>query len=666
MPSKKKKDFDEEAINSDVQATILRAEGNFMERNGVTTSDKPTKKKKAAEKHIVIGDEQIAKAEETLRKYKDGKANLSARVVDDEEWWKLRHWDRMGRTNETMIEPTSAWLFNSVMNKMADFSDNYPEANIRARMQDDTEEAQRIKHMLPMILEYNDYEKTYMDVALAKIKHGTGITGVFWNSDKDDIDIKPIDILMIFWEGGITDIQASRNVFTVELVDNDVLREMYPDVEFKKSGDTLSLAKYLYEDSIDTSDKTAVIDWYYKRKGVLHYCKFANGKCLMATENEPETYPNGLYDDGQYPFVVDTLYKMEGNITGFGVLDVCRSPQEYIDRLDQAIITNALMCSVPRYFVKKSATVNKEEFLDWNATLVECSNLTEDDVRQIQVNQLGAEIFNARDGKIQELKQTSGNSDVLTGTTTQGITAASSIAQLIETGSKGSRMAIKSTYRAFRQLVYMIIERMRQFYDEPRYVRIVGDDGEEQFDVYDNSGLVPQQSQSIITGETYNRVPQFDIEVTAQKSSPYNKMNQNELALQFYQYQFFNPQNTDATLAALEMMDFDHKEDVIATVSRNGTMFDIIQQLQQQMAMLQEQNEKLKVLADNAYGTNLSGMMQPQPEGGAPVGQTATGNMPNPAETAALGKTSNSLSAGLGDNSQAEQRRRQAADATEV
>lgn len=665
MP-KTKKDYDEEAVSADIEDTIRQAEGNFLERNGVVT-EKPKPKKKAKQK-IVVGKNQLRDAEEVLKKYKSGKSNFTARVIDDEEWWKLRHWDRLRKDNNTMIQPTSAWLFNSVMNKVADYCDNYPEANIRARTKDDVEEAERIKHVLPMILEYNNYEKTYEEVALAKIKHGTGITGVFWNSDKDDIDIKPIDVLTIFWESGVTDIQTSRNVFTVELIDNDVLREMYPDVQIKGGSSAISMAKYLYEDSIDTTDKTAVIDWYYKRKGILHYCKFVEGSDipLVATENEPDVYPNGLYDDGQYPFVVDTLYKMEGDITGFGVLDVCRSPQEYIDRLDQAIITNALMCAVPRYFKRKGSTVNDKEFLDWNTTLVECSNLEEENLRQIQVQQLGADIFNARDGKIQELKQTSGNSDVLTGTSTQGITAASSIAQLIETGSKSSRMALRGSYRAFRQMTYMIIERMRQFYNEPRYVRIIGDDGEEEFELYDNRGLVEQTTQSEITGEEYSRIPQFDLEISAAKASPYSKVNQNELALQFYQYQFFNPQNTDATLAALEMMDFDHKEDVIAKVSENGTLLDIVQQLQQQMAMIQEQNEKLKVLADNAYGTNLSGMMQPQAPTGEPTGQTSTGSMPSPEETAALGRRSNSLNTGLGDNSQAEQRRRQAADATEV
>jgi len=503
-----------------------------------------------------------------------------------------------------------------------------------------------------MIIEANDYEGTYMDVCLSKIKNGTGITGVFWNKDKDDIDIQQVDVLSIYWQPGIKDIQASRNIFTVELVDNDLLKELYPDKEIKSGDDITTSAKYLYEDNIDTSEKSAVIDWYYKKNGVLHFCKFVNTTVLFSTENDPETYPNGLYDDGNYPFVVDTLFKMEGTIAGFGYLDVCKSPQEYIDKLDQAIIQNAFMCARPRYFIRNDSSINSEEFLNWKNPLVKTSgNLGEDDLRQIIIKQLDAGVYSARDGKINELKQTSGNSDVNTGTSANGVTAASAISQLIETGSKGSRHAIKGTYRAYRRIVYMIIERMRQFYNEARYVRITDEAGNDTYETYDNSGLV-EQSRESVGGETVYRLPQFDIEVSAQKASPYNKMNQNELALQFYQIGFFNPQNTDMALACLNMMDFEHKQEIIKQIKENGTMLDIIQQQQQQLAQFQgvaDENGKLRVMTDIAYGSNLAGG---QPE--------------SPEEIAQIDRVENSLNEGDGSNSMSEQRRKQAAGATEV
>ena len=570
---------------------------DFLKDNGVELGEEKTEKKKKSTK-LPIGEAELKSAIQTLNDYKSKKQNLDKRVIDNEEWWKMRHWESI-RSEKQDTEPASAWLFNSIMNKLADYSDNFPEPDIRARNKDDVAEAARIKNVLPMITEINDYESTYMDSCLSKIKNGTSITGVFWNKDKDEIDIQPIDILSIFWQPGVKNIQSSRNVFTVELVDNDLLKETYPDIKLDSSADVTS-SKYVYEDRFETNDKSPVIDWYYKKQGKLHYCKFVGTTVLISTENEPELFPNGLYDDGNYPFVVDTLFKMEGTIAGFGYIDVCKSPQEYIDKLDQAIIQNAFMCARPRYFIRNDSSINSEEFLNWKNPLVKTNgNLGEDDLRQISVKQLDSGVYSAREGKIIELKQTSGNSDVSTGSTANGVTAASAISQLIETGSKGSRLAIKGTYRAYRKIIYMIIERMRQFYTEPRYVRITGEDGSQTFETYDNSFLVEQKSENL-SGEILYRLPQFDIEVAAQKSSPYSKLSQNELALQFYSNGFFNPQNASMALACLNMMDFEHKQDIISIVQKNAAIFNRLNQLEQE-------NQKLKTLTDLAYNTNLTG-----------------------------------------------------------
>ena len=641
----KQNKIDKAEIEAEVQDTIKRGEA-LMNNEPATAAGN--------NKNIaVIGEAEVTKALETLKEYKKQKTNLDKRVIDNEEWWKMRHWSQI-RDTEQNTEPTSAWLFNSIMNKLADCSDNIPEANFRARTADDVSEAERLKNVIPMITESNDYEATYMDTCLSKIKNGTGITGVFWSPTKDDIEIQPIDILSIYWQPGIKHIQASRNVFTVELVDNDVIKERYPNVDID-FGDEVTTAKYLYEDKPNTQNKSSVVDWYYKKNGVLHYCKFVGTTVLIATENDPNTYPNGLYNDGNYPFVVDTLFKMEGTIAGFGYLDVCKSPQEYIDKLDQAIIQNAFMCARPRYFIRNDASINTEEFLNWKNPLVKTNgNLGEDDLRQIVIKQLDSGVYNARDGKIIELKQTSGNSDVNTGTSSNGVTAASAISQLIETGSKGSRHLIKGTYRAYRQIVYMIIERIRQFYVDARYVRVTDEAGNESFETYDNSKL-KEQERKALNGSSIKRLPQFDIEVSAQKSSPYNKMNQNELALQFYGQGFFAPENSDMALNCLNMMDFDHKADVIKEIQKNSQMMNTIAQLQQE-------NQMLKEIADEAYGSNLSGnAITPVPETQVPNGSIDPDKL-----STALGDTVNSLNEGDGTNSQAEQMRRQAADSTEV
>jgi hypothetical protein len=78
----------------------------------------------------------------------------------------------------------------------------------------------------------------------------------------------------------------------------------------------------------------------------------------------------------------------------------------------------------------------------------------------------------------------------------------------------------------------------------------------------------------------------FDIKISAQKKNVYTKVTQNELALQFFQMGFFNPQMTDQALMCLDMMDFEGKDDIMQKIAQNGTMFQKLQQYMQMALML--------------------------------------------------------------------------------
>ena len=588
----------------------------------------------------VIGKEQVQKAYQTLLKYKEGKANLEKRIVDNEQWYKLRHWECM-RKDKKDIQPTSAWLFNCIANKHASAMDNYPSPNILPREEGDKAEAEMLTSILPVILDQCEFEQTYSDVWDYKLKNGTGVYGVFWDKSKmnglGDIAIRKIDLINLFWESGITDIQRSRNLFHVELADNDSLISQYPQLQGKLGQATLDLNKYVYDDSVDTTNKSAVIDWYYKKhqngKVVLHYCKFVNDEVLFATENDPNFAERGWYDHGLYPFVFDVLFSVEGTPAGFGYIDVGKSAQEYIDRGNQAIMMNMLANAKPRHFIRNDGGVNEEEYADLSKDFVHVDgNLGQDSILAIQGKPLNDIYVSVVNNKIDELKETTGNRDIATGGTTSGVTAASAIAAMQEAGSKLDRDGNKASYRAFRKLCLMCIELIRQFYDLPRCFRIVGENGAARYVQYSNQGIVPQAQGGMEMGiDMGYRLPLFDIEITAQKQSPYSKMSQNELALQFYQAGFFNPQMSDQALMCLDMMDFDRKEFIMQKVAQNGTMYQQMMAMMQQMMMLAQ-------MVDQARGTNMAQQLMAQFGGGAAPVPAMNGSVaPNVDQTEALG-----------------------------
>lgn len=552
----------------------------------------------------VIDKKAIEKAAQILKKYKDGKKTLEDRIVEEEQWWKLRHWDVVGKQSDE-AQPVSAWLFNGITAKHADVMDNYPEPNVLPRERGDEESAKTLSSILPVIYERNNYEETYSDAAWYKLKHGVAAKGVFWNTELEDglgdIDTQFIDMLNIFWEPGITNLQSSRNLFVVSLKDNDLLEKEYPQLKGKNGGKVVDVKEYVYDDAVDVTDKSVVVDWYYKKRSdtgkiLLHLCKFVGSEVLFASENEPDKYPDGFYAHGMYPVEFDVLFPEEGTPVGFGYIAIMKSPQLYIDKLQQVILENAIDATNPRYFAKKNVGINLDEYKDKSKRIVFVEgDIDEERLKLIEVPQVSGSALNILQMKIDELKETSFNRDVSQGAASGGATSGAALSVLAEAGNKQSRDMIASSYRSFKRESYLAIELMRQFYDETRAFRITGETGQNEYVEFSNKMMQGQPIPPAYPGQELEadyielyRKPVYDIVIKPQKRSPYSKLSQNELAKELYNMGFFNPQLAEQSMTALELMDFDGIESVKDKVQQGQTLLNMVNQLSQELMALKE------------------------------------------------------------------------------
>lgn len=625
--------------------------GKQPEGYGNDTGYIVTEYREKQEQPKAIGKEQIIQATAVLQKYKDGKVNLENRIIENEQWWKGRHWEQIGNNSDKDIRPASAWLFNCIMSKYADYMDAFPEPNILPREEGDKQEAEMLSSIIPVILEQNGFYKVYSNKAWKILKDGSGIYGCFWDGNKlnglGDISIKNIDFLNLFWEPGITNIQDSENVFHCNLISNTKLEQMYPELKGKLGGSSVVKAEYIYDDNVDTADKSMVVEWYYKKwrngRQVVHYVKYVGEYLIYASENDtekpttevekevidPETgkvmlHPDtgeivyetveeetgeesiaerGWYDHGLYPYIVETMFPVEGSLCGFSYIDICKEPQKYIDLLDQAVLKNSLMNAIPRWFVRNNANINEKEFLDWRKPLVHVEgNLSEMDLREIPGPEMNGSAITKVNDKINEMKETTGNTDVARGNIGGGITSGSAISALQESAGKTSRSQNQMAYDAYSDLITMVIELIRQFYDVPRQFRILGKEGHEYVQ-YSNENIKPQQQENEFDIDGGYRLPVFDVEVNAQKANPYSKNSQNELAMQLYGAGFFAPQNADTALACLDVMDFKHKQDVINKIQGNAILYNENMMLKQQLLQISAQMDKMT-------GSNLSQSLQ--------------------------------------------------------
>ncbi len=520
-----------------------------------------------------ITNDTVRTAYAILEKYKAGKASLEKRIIDSEQWWKMRHYDEK---SEDSI--ATGWLFNTIINKHADAMDNIPEATCLPREKSDRPAARLLTDVLPLILERNHFESTYSECWYDKLKYGAACYGIFWNKSLDgglgNIDVRRIDLLNLFWEPGITDIQKSQNIFHVDLWDNDYLQEEYPVLQDCLATPTFDITQYIYDDTVDTSDKSAVIDWYYKTKKdgkeSLHFCKFCNGILLYASENDPLYRDSGFYNHGKYPFVIDKMYPIQGSPCGFSVIDAMRGTQKEIDILSSAIVRNARMAAERRFFVRSDGSINEKEFAQWDKPFVHYSGSGDPStsIMPISVPTLSEVYVAILNNKIDEIKETTGNRDFSQGSTSGGVTAASAIAALQEAGNKSSRDMLSGAYRTYEDICIFLIDLIRQFYTWPRCFRIVGADGLEAFiecgnDIFDRDNEQPFLREQ----------PVFDIKVRAHKKTAFSRMAMNELACELYKMGIFKPQHINEAQLCLEMMEFEGKEEILRRVRENGEKY---------------------------------------------------------------------------------------------
>lgn len=555
-----------------------------------------------------ITNNEVKIFEETLKEYMTSKQEIDQKATDNQEWWRMRHWGQMNSNKEqTGHEATSAWLFNSIINKKADIMDAFPKPNILPREADDKAEAEMLTKILPVISERNNYEQIYSDKGLDLVVDGGCITSVLWdnslNDGLGDVSIKMVDVHNLFWEPGINDIQDSQAVFTPKLIDNDLLEKQYPVLQ-GKTGGMKTTADYINkEEQVDQSKYVEVWDMYYKKtvdevihvdeetgeqitrpKTILHYVKFCNGELLYASENDENYKDRGWYDHGKYPFVVTPLFKIKDSPWGFGFVDVMKSPQEQIDRLDDAILKNAVMASTPRWVVGKNTGINKADFADWSIPIVEATSaeVLDRGVKEIEVGSIPAFVVNHKMNLIDQLKETSGNRDVSQGSTQSGVTAASAIAALQEAGGKLARDINRILYRSKREEDYLQVELIRQFYTEPRSFRIDGADGSYEFVSYQSDGM----------GDSV-----FDIKIEAEKRSPFSRAAQNETVKELYGMGLFAPENATAALVCIEGLEFEGKDDIRQKIQDNSIM---LQQFQRMQQVIMQADQELPGLAAQA------------------------------------------------------------------
>ena len=532
-------------------------------------------------------------------KYVTGLNPLYERIKANEEWWRLHNDDEEKKTTEIGADggfvAKSSWLANVVVSKHADDMDAYPDTNILPREEADQKTAETLSKVIPCVLELTGFRRVWSKWHWRKDRHGAAFLKTYWapsaHNGLGEIANACVNPLNLAWQPTCTNIQVSPYFFHQEYVDRTVLAAQYPE-----AADDLTAADRIPEfaaqdESRDLTGVATVVECYYKvakptaipgvSRNVLHLVVYTGDIVLYCSEDDPERRDTGWYEHGLYPYHVDALFPDEDSAFGRGYIDLGKNPQTQIDLLNTAFLKNAMVGALPRWLATNSAKFNIEDLLDLKKPVVKVDgSLDEHVLKQVDHKPLEGNYLNLRDSLIQELRETTSNTEAATGVGSPSTTA-SGIAALQEASGKVSRSANADSYDVFSDMVRMMIELIRQFYTLPRIFRITGADGGQSFEAFDNTALKPQAMVGADGQSSGLRKPEFDIKVSAQRASPYTRMAQNELALQFYNAGFFDPARAEQAIMTLEMMDFDGKQEIIGKIQKNAAIYNAMLQFAQ-------------------------------------------------------------------------------------
>lgn len=571
------------------------------------------------------------------KSYKESseQVDLKKRLIENEKWFRMMQSDVNGK--DSRIPATrSGFLFNAIITKHADAMDNLPDINILPREEGDKDTADVLTSVIPYILERCDFEGVYSDNWFSKLKTSS-CYGVTWDPEANgmlgEIKVSKIDLLNLFWQPAISDTEDSEFVFYHSFMPAHEFKGKYGDAAYALAERISHVDTYYTKDFSFANETILVVDCYYKvikkgKKTKLHFAKFSGEYLIYSSENEKGEdgnllYPDGYYKHGMYPFFFDFVYPAEQSVAGFGVADVLRPLQSYIDSLDSLIQVNNRLVGKPRWIVNTNSGINVDDLADLDREIIESEmNDISRYIHKLEVSALPQQVMNTRDARIMELKEIIGNRDFQQGGTANGVTSGTGLSVLQSVGDKISRDIIKTSYRSYKKIILCMIELIRQFYTVERTIRITGKDGDYKFVKFDNSGLIsrggslsggiPHQSPAVTAERSvedvgpYNTgvkdfdlgaapdapvgidlpmmgegaedvgdflgmgeedVPYFDVKLSVQKSNPYSRELSNQTILELADKGLLNLETWEQNLPVLRALQFDGKDELIKELS---------------------------------------------------------------------------------------------------
>lgn len=411
---------------------------------------------------------------------------LSAQAVMREEW---REYDDYYLAKQWSKERAS-WRPDPVINyvsyvvdqKAPQLTNTKPSGLILPTAQDDEEAAKLFTQVCDVVTERVDLDDKIDQVVRTGLLLGTGFFKVYWDNSlvggsrekgnlwKGDVSIDIPDPSNIFIDPSATTIDEARYIIynvpkTVQWIEKKFGVKVDPDQAIETD---------LYDRPSTNygKDRVAFYEYWYRDKKGVHCVYAAGGQILKQIEQ--------VYKHGRFPFVPFVAKKNRKSIWGIGEPKNIINNQKLLNKMVEMPTTHALLHGNPITLVDPNSGVNPNKWQNKPGQILMAKN-PKDAVHWLQPPAMSSDVYKMADNLIQYIERIGGVYDAMTGETPGGVTAATAIQLLQEQGSMPVKGILRNLHQSIKDVYELIIELVKENYQETRYLRLVDEDGSIEF-----------------------------------------------------------------------------------------------------------------------------------------------------------------------------------------
>jgi len=462
--------------------------------------------------------------------------------------YKLYVQDNTDRSKEIQAWQSNVfvpYIHSVVETLMPRILDARPEFTVLGRTEDDQLKSKKLQQLADYTWEINKGEKVSEELTRSSLIYGTGFLQVGWKKDVReykflkgrDINTKKykwkkeqkiffdapffewVDNYNLWYDWHNTDADKKQYWFKRLVLTEDQIRRKYPAANqsrlrmaiYRNSGDLTDYSairqdvKTNHEKIIKNADRGSTgvngitniggkynnqIDVKLKMHEVYEWWRPFDDSYSVLVNEVPILYGGEMpnpYDFKEAPFIDIPYLKAPGEFEGYGLPLILENPQIMLNQMKNQRLDAATLNIHKMWVVNPLANINKDELVTRPFGIIYSPDPT--GVREIQFSDIKASAYREEEMLKSDMRYASGVDDFSMGAGGNA-GSATEVRHLRESTLERVRLFINHLGYGYSKVMRMWISLWRQFHTNDLIVRIIGNDGQLDFNVIAKDDLM--------------------------------------------------------------------------------------------------------------------------------------------------------------------------------